>query len=75
MWNKNKLLVQTLKHVVNELEDENNDLKLKLEEQDRNNLILLENSMKLRAKIKDLENNLELVTNNLSAQKRKQLGL
>ena len=29
----------------------------------------------LMTKIKDLENNIEFLTNNLSAQKRKQLGL
>ena len=69
------LLIKTLKNTINELEEENRHLKYVIEEKDANNIILLENSMKLRAEINDLKNNLELVTNNLSAQKRKQLGL
>lgn len=72
---KNRLLIKTLRNVINELEDENSKLKYVIELKEHNNVILLENSKELRAKIKDLENNLEFVTNNLSAQKRKQLGL
>lgn len=72
---KKRLLIKTLRNIINELEDENAKLKYVIRLKEHNNVILLENSKELRAKIKDLENNLELVTNNLSAQKRKQLGL
>lgn len=72
---RKRLLIKTLRNVINELEDENAKLKYVIRLKEHNNVILLENSKELRAKIKDLENNLELVTNNLSAQKRKQLGL
>lgn len=72
---RKRLLIKTLRNVINELEDENSKLKYVIELKEHNNVILLENSKELRAKIKDLENNLEFVTNNLSAQKRKQLGL
>lgn len=72
---KKRLLIKTLRNVINELEDENAKLKYVIRLKEHNNVILLENSKELRAKIKDLENNLEFVTNNLSAQKRKQLGL
>lgn len=72
---RKRLLIKTLRNIINELEDENSKLKYVIELKEHNNVILLENSKELRAKIKDLENNLEFVTNNLSAQKRKQLGL
>lgn len=72
---RKRLLIKTLRNIINELEDENAKLKYVIRLKEHNNVILLENSKELRAKIKDLENNLELVTNNLSAQKRKQLGL
>lgn len=36
-----------------------------------NELILLENAEESRAKIRDLENNIEFLVNNLSPQKRK----
>lgn len=36
-----------------------------------NELILLENAEELRAKIRDLDNNIEFLVNNLSPQKRK----
>ena len=70
-----KGLINTLKSVINELEEENQHLRYAVEEKDKNNVILLENNMRLRKEIKNLENNLEFVTNNLSAQKRKKIGL
>ena len=68
-------LIRTLKQVINELEEENDGLKYKLKESQHNNVILLESNSDLRKSIVDLENNLELAINNLSAQKRKQIGL
>lgn len=70
-----RLLIKTFKNIINDLEDENQNLKAKIRIQEHNNLILLENARKHREEIKNLENNLEFVTNNLSAQKRKKLGL
>lgn len=55
--------------------DENKKLKEKLEIAEHNSLILLENSIEQRRKITDLENNIELLINNLSATKKKQINL
>lgn len=72
-------LIQTLKQVINNLEKEKDDLKMKVEQRDlmikdyqEEHTILLQNSAELRAKIVDLENNIELLTNNLS-DKNKEL--
>ena len=72
-------LIQTLKQVINNLEKEKDDLKMKVEQRDlmikdyqEDHTILLQNSAELRAKIVDLENNIELLTNNLS-DKNKEL--
>lgn len=77
----NRKLINTLKTVINNLEKENKDLKMKIEQRDivlkdyqEEHTILLENSAELRAKIVDLENNIELLTNNLS-EKNKELIL
>lgn len=71
-----------LKKTINNLEDDIDLANSKIENRDRilndyqeENVILLNNSTELRAKIKNLENNLEFVTNNLSAQKKKKIGL
>ena len=61
--------------VINQLEEENLRLKYKIKEQEHNNIILIENEMKLRSKIKDLENNIEFLSNNLSPKKKKEIGL
>lgn len=67
-----KKLIETLKNTINNLEKEISDLKLKVEQRDlmlkdyqEEREILLNNSAELRAKIVDLENNIELLTNNL----------
>lgn len=77
----NRKLINTLKTVINNLEKENKDLKMKIEQRDivlkdyqEEHTILLENSAELRAKIVDLENNIELLINNLS-EKNKELIL
>lgn len=61
--------------VINQLEEENLRLKDKIKEQEHNNIILIENGMNLRSKIKDLENNIEFLSNNLSPKKKKEIGL
>lgn len=61
--------------VINQLEEENSRLKDKIKEQEHNNIILIENGMKLRSKIKDLKNNIEFLSNNLSSKKKKEIGL
>ena len=61
--------------VINQLEEENLRLKDKIKEQEHNNIILIENGMNLRSKIKDLENNIEFLSNNISTKKKKEIGL
>lgn len=52
-------LIETLKAAINDLEDENKELKQKNEILNKDNVILLDNARELRAKIKGLENILE----------------
>lgn len=61
--------------VINQLEEENLRLKDKLKEKEHSDLILLQNASEQRAKIKDLENNIEFLVNNLSSIKKKKIGL
>ena len=68
-----------LKKTINNLEDDIDLANSKIENRDRiindyqeKNVILLNNSAELRAKIADLENNIELLVNNLS-DKNKEL--
>ena len=68
-------LRKTLLKVINSLEEENKQLKNKMKEKEHDNLILLNNSIELRRKIKDLENNIEFLVNNLSSTKKKKIGL
>lgn len=72
-----KKLIETLKKTINNLEKEITDLKLKVEQRDlvlkdyqEEHEILLNNSAELRGKIEDLENNIELLTNNLSEENK-----
>ena len=69
------MLRKTLLKVINSLEEENKHLKDKMKEKEHDNLILLNNSIELRRKIKDLENNIEFLVNNLSSIKKKKIGL
>lgn len=64
-----------LKKTINNLEDDIDLANSKIENRDRiindyqeENVILLNNSAELRAKIVDLENNIELLANNLSGK-------
>ena len=47
-------LRKTLLKVINSLEEENKQLKNKMKQKEHDNLILLDNSIELRRKIKDL---------------------
>lgn len=69
------LLGKHLRKVINELEDENKKLKFRIRELEHNNIILLDTNRDLRNKVVVLENNLEIVTNNLTPKKKKLLGL
>ena len=64
-------LRKTLLKVIEQLEEEKEDLENKLKEKEHNNLILLQNASEQRARIKDLENNIEFLVNNLTPAKRK----
>ena len=70
---------ELLKKTINNLEDDIDLANSKIENRDRiindyqeEHVILLNNSAELRAKITDLENNIELLVNNLS-NKNKEL--
>ena len=70
---------ERLKKTINNLEDDIDLANLKIENRDRilndyqeEHEILLNNASELRTKIKDLENNIELLVNNLS-DKNKEL--
>lgn len=72
-----RILVKTLKNIINDLEKENTDLKSKIEQRDlilqdyqKEHEILLNNSAEYRAKITDLENNIEFLYNNLTPKKK-----
>lgn len=64
-------LRKTLLKVIEQLEEEKEELENKLKEKEHNNLILLQNASEQRARIKDLENNIEFLVNNLTPAKRK----
>ena len=68
---------ELLKETINNLEDDIDLANSKIENRDRilndyqeENVILLNNSAELRAKITDLENNIELLVNNLSDENK-----
>ena len=64
-------LRKTLLRVIEQLEEDKEELENKLKEKEHNNLILLQNASEQRARIKDLENNIEFLVNNLTPAKRK----
>ncbi len=68
---------ELLKKTINNLEDDIDLANSKIENRDRilndyqeKHVILLNNSAELRAKITDLENNIELLVNNLSDENK-----
>ena len=75
MFGFNKILIKTLKNTINELEKDLENQKYINEIHEHNEVIFLDNLTKAREKIQNLENNLEFVTNNLSAQKKQKIGL
>ena len=71
---------ELLKKTINNLEDDIDLANSKIENRDRilndyqeENVILLNNSAELRTKIKDLENNIEILVNNTTDEKLKEL--
>lgn len=66
-------LIETLKRTINSLEDELAEKKVVIKDYQEENAILLENSAELRAKIRDLENNIKLLVNNSRSKKVKEL--
>ena len=69
----NRKLIETLKKTINNLEEELNEKKAVIKDYQEENAILLENSAELRAKIVDLENNIELLVNNSKNEEIKEL--
>jgi len=63
-------LIEVLKKVINNLEEDLKKEKAKNEICQKDMIILLNNSQEQRAKITDLENNIELLRNNLSKQNK-----
>ena len=68
---------ELLKDTINNIQEENNLLELKvknrdrmIEKQQKDNAILLDNAAELRAKMEDLRNNIELLTNNLTDENK-----
>lgn len=68
---------ELLKDTINNIQEENKLLELKvknrdrmIEKQQKDNTILLDNAAELRAKIEDLKNNIELLTNNLTDENK-----
>lgn len=66
-----------LKDTINNLEEDIDLLNSKIKNRDRmiekqqkDNAILLDNAAELRVKIEDLENNIELLTNNLTDENK-----
>ena len=75
LFKTKNMLIQSLNGVINSLEKENLQLKEKNKMYEHDIIILLDSSKELREEIINLENNLEGVTNNLSVQKKKRIGL
>ena len=68
---------ELLKDTINNIQEENKLLELKIKNRDRmiekqqkDNAILLDNAAELRAKMEDLRNNIELLTNNLTDENK-----
>lgn len=66
----NKKLIETLKNTINNLEEELDVKKAVIKDYQEENEILLNNAIEYRAKIEDLENNIEFLYNNLTPKKK-----
>lgn len=74
-YKEEKRINKTLRRTINELEEENRKLKEQNRLLNHDCTVVLENEVKNRGKIKDLENNIEFLVNNLPKSKIKKLGL
>lgn len=70
-----KFLIKALRATIVDLEEELKNEKTANEYLRRDCALLLETNKEQRARIKDLENNVEFLTNNLTPKKRASLGL
>ena len=69
----NELLKDTINNLEEDIDLLNSKIKNRdkmIEKQQRDNAILLDNAAELRAKIEDLRNNIELLTNNLTDENK-----
>ena len=69
----NELLKDTINNLEEDIDLLNSKIKNRdrmIEKQQKDNAILLDNAAELRAKIEDLRNNIELLTNNLTDENK-----
>ena len=69
----NELLKDTINNLEEDIDLLNSKIKNRdrmIEKQQKDNAILLDNAAELRVKIEDLENNIELLTNNLTDENK-----
>ena len=69
----NELLKDTINNLEEDIDLLNSKIKNRdrmIEKQQKDNAILLDNAAELRAKMEDLENNIELLTNNLTDENK-----
>ena len=69
----NELLKDTISNLEEDIDLLNSKIKNRdrmIEKQQKDNAILLDNAAELRAKIEDLANNIELLTNNLTDENK-----
>lgn len=68
------VIIEGLKGVINSLENEKTKLEQRLQTERHDNEILLQNCMELREKIKDLENNIEVLRNTYMKEEKPKRG-
>ena len=75
MFKFEKILIKVLKSTINKLEEDIQKQKEEIDMHKHNEIILLDNLAESREKIRNLENNLEFVTNNLTLEDKQKIGL
>lgn len=75
MFGFNRILIKTLKNVINDLEKDLENQKYINKIHEHNEVILLDNLAEAREEIQNIENNLEFITNNLSEEDKQKIGL